>query len=72
METFQEVAESQVKKEENEGTADAAKLIDKLSVEDKKVEKKAEAPASAKEEKESDEEPKKADSNKVEEPSSAT
>lgn len=69
METFQEVAESQAKKDENEGTSATADLLDKLSVEDKKDEKKAEeeAPAAAKEEKESDKEPEKASDSKKDE-----
>lgn len=67
MEKFQEVAESQAKKEESDETSAAAELLDKLSVEDKKGEKKADeevAPA-ATEEKDS-EEPKKEEPKKDE------
>uniref|UniRef100_M1CZC5 Ran binding protein n=2 Tax=Solanum TaxID=4107 RepID=M1CZC5_SOLTU len=42
METFQEVAESQTKKEENVDASNAAGLLEKLSVEDKKPEEKSE------------------------------
>ena len=38
METFQEVAESQTKKEENEDASAAADQLEKLKVEDKKKE----------------------------------
>ncbi|XP_009594222.1 ran-binding protein 1 homolog b-like [Nicotiana tabacum] len=41
METFQEVAESQKKKGENEDASNAAGLLEKLSVEDKKSEEKS-------------------------------
>ncbi|KAG2673073.1 hypothetical protein I3760_13G072300 [Carya illinoinensis] len=74
MEKFQEVAESQGKKEENKDAAAAAGLLEKLSVEEKKTEDKAgeEAPVvSEKEEKET-----KSDSEKIEkkdeEPASST
>ncbi|KAJ4725553.1 RAN binding protein 1 [Melia azedarach] len=55
MEMFQEVAESQKKKEENKDATAAAGLLEKLSVEEKKTEDKAkeEVPAATKEEKES-------------------
>lgn len=58
METFQEVAESQQKKEENKDASAAAGLLEKLSVEDEKTEDKAseEVPVAAKE-KESESEP---------------
>ncbi|KAG5515092.1 hypothetical protein RHGRI_036208 [Rhododendron griersonianum] len=51
METFQEVAESQQKKEENKDASAAAGLLEKLSVEDEKTEDKAseEVPVAAKE-----------------------
>ncbi|KAK4720070.1 hypothetical protein R3W88_018408 [Solanum pinnatisectum] len=42
METFQEVAESQTKKEENVDASNAAGILEKLSVEDKKPEEKSE------------------------------
>lgn len=41
METFQEVAESQQKKEENEDAKATAGLLDKLTVEEKKSEDKS-------------------------------
>nr|BBG12271.1 Ran binding protein RanBP1-3 [Nicotiana benthamiana] len=41
METFREVAESQKKKKENEDASNAAGLLEKLSVEDKKSEEKS-------------------------------
>lgn len=67
METFQEVAESQVKKEESEGTTATAVLLDKLSVEEKKDEKKAEEEAApVPTTKEDAKEPEKAESKKDE------
>lgn len=42
METVQEVAESQTKKEENVDASNAAGLLEKLSVEDKKPQEKSE------------------------------
>ncbi|KAF5751354.1 Ran-binding protein 1 b [Tripterygium wilfordii] len=56
METFQEVAESQKKNEENEDATATAGLLEKLSVEGKKNEDKKgkEAPAAASEEKETE------------------
>ncbi|KAL1827447.1 hypothetical protein ACET3Z_005859 [Daucus carota] len=65
METFQEVAESQGKKEESEGTGAAAELLEKLSVEEKKDEKKAEEDATAATTKDA-KEPEKAESKKDE------
>ncbi|XP_023519268.1 ran-binding protein 1 homolog a-like [Cucurbita pepo subsp. pepo] len=51
METFQEIAESQQKKEENKDASAAAGLLEKLSVEEKKGEDKAgETPSKTKEE----------------------
>jgi Ran-binding protein 1 len=41
MEKFQEVAESQSTKEEDKDTSEAAGLLEKLSVEEKKTEAKA-------------------------------
>ncbi|KAJ4836798.1 Ran-binding protein 1 c [Turnera subulata] len=52
METFQEVAESQNKKEENKDATAAADALEKLSVEEKKGEK--EVPAAASEESKAD------------------
>ncbi|KAF7121097.1 hypothetical protein RHSIM_Rhsim13G0067700 [Rhododendron simsii] len=65
METFQEVAESQQKKEENKDASAAAGLLEKLSVEDEKTEDKAseEVPVAAKE-KESEIGPVKVDAEK--------
>ncbi|KAK9279443.1 hypothetical protein L1049_013122 [Liquidambar formosana] len=68
MEKFQEVAESQQKKEENKDASAAAGLLEKLSVDDSKSEDKAkeEEPVETKE-------PGKADAEKkVEEPGSST
>ncbi|WOG87391.1 hypothetical protein DCAR_0206615 [Daucus carota subsp. sativus] len=65
METFQEVAESQGKKEESEGTGAAAELLEKLSVEEKKDEKKAEEDVTAATTKDA-KEPEKAESKKEE------
>ena len=42
MEAFQEVAESQQKKEENKDASETAGLLEKLSVEEKKTKDKAE------------------------------
>ncbi|KAK1373960.1 Ran-binding protein 1-like protein b [Heracleum sosnowskyi] len=58
METFQEIAESQVKKEESEETSAAAEQLDKLNVDEKKDEEKAEEKAvpAATQEKDSDKE----------------
>lgn len=52
METFQEVAESQVKKEDNKDASDTAGLLEKLNVGDDKTEGKGqeEKPDVAKEE----------------------
>uniref|UniRef100_A0A5B7AFX3 RanBD1 domain-containing protein n=1 Tax=Davidia involucrata TaxID=16924 RepID=A0A5B7AFX3_DAVIN len=68
MENFQEVAESQQKKEDNKDASATARLLDNLSVEDKKLEDNAgeEVPVSAKEEKETESEPVKADTEKKE------
>ncbi|KAL8115251.1 ran-binding protein 1 homolog b-like [Apium graveolens] len=68
METFQEIAESQVKKEESEGTSAATEQLDKLSVEEKKDEEKAEEKAvpPATQEKESDKKSEKVESKKDE------
>lgn len=67
METFQEIAESQVKKEESEGTTAAAEQLDKLSVKEKKDEEKEEkAVPAATQEKESDKESEKVESKKDE------
>jgi len=74
-EMFQEVAESQQKKEENEDASAAAGLLENLSVEDKKPEDKAseEVPAASKADKESEGEPAKADAeNKDEKTDSST
>ncbi|RVW66219.1 hypothetical protein CK203_047413 [Vitis vinifera] len=56
MEKVQEVAESQQKKEENKDASAAAGLLEKLSVEEKETEDKAEEekPVAAKEEKETE------------------
>ncbi|GMN23676.1 hypothetical protein TIFTF001_000214 [Ficus carica] len=76
METFQEVAESQQKKEENKDASAAAGLLEKLSVEEKKTEEKTseEAPAVAKEDKDAKSETVKEDAEKKkeEEPASST
>lgn len=76
METFQEVAESQQKKEENKDASAAAGLLEKLSVEEKKTEQKTseEAPAVAKEDKDAKSETVKEDAEKKkeEEPASST
>ncbi|WJZ89104.1 hypothetical protein VitviT2T_008350 [Vitis vinifera] len=75
MEKVQEVAESQQKKEENKDASAAAGLLEKLSVEEKETEDKAEEekPVAAKEEKETESEQGKTDAEKkVEEPSSST
>ncbi|KAL8089511.1 hypothetical protein AgCh_039110 [Apium graveolens] len=66
METFQEVAESQVKKEESEGTTATAELLDKLSVEEKKEDKIAEEEAAPAPTTADAEEPEKAKSKKDE------
>ncbi|KAI9098359.1 hypothetical protein K1719_024984 [Acacia pycnantha] len=69
METFQEIAESQKKKEENKDASAAAGLLEKLSVEEKtdKSEEQKDAP-----EKESTDEPEKKDEEKkTEEPASS-
>ncbi|KAK2988778.1 hypothetical protein RJ640_025937 [Escallonia rubra] len=68
METMQEVAESQQKKEESKDASDAAGLIEKLSVEDKKSEEKTKEEDTV-----ADKEEKVAESEKkVEEPASST
>lgn len=76
METFQEVAESQQKKEENKDASAAAGLLEKLSVEEKKTDEKTseEAPAVAKEDKDAKSETVKEDAEKKkeEEPASST
>ncbi|KAA0060032.1 hypothetical protein IC582_027588 [Cucumis melo] len=65
METFQEIAESQQKKGENKDASAAAGLLEKLSVEEKKTEDKAEEePAKAKKEDEPKGEPEKSDAEK--------
>ena len=72
---FQEVAESQQKKEENEDASAAAGLLEKLNVEDKKTEDKAseQVPVAAAKEKESESEPGKVDAEKKgEEPAPST
>ena len=63
---FQEVAESQQKKEENEDASATAGLLEKLNVEDKKTEDKAseQVPVAAAKEKESESEPGKVDAEK--------
>ncbi|XP_043698240.1 ran-binding protein 1 homolog a-like [Telopea speciosissima] len=76
MEMFQEIAESQGKKEENKDAATAAGLLEKLSVGDAKTEDKAEktgeeVPLTVKEEKETDSEAKAAAEKNEESPSSA-
>lgn len=48
MEMFQEVAESQNKKEESKDASDAAGLLEKLNVDDKKSEEKSEGKAEEK------------------------
>ncbi|KAL1829021.1 hypothetical protein DCAR_0208311 [Daucus carota subsp. sativus] len=68
METFQEIAESQVKKEESEESTTAAEQLDKLSVKEKKDEEKTEenvVPA-ATQEKDSEKESDKVESKKDE------
>ncbi|PON57562.1 Talin [Parasponia andersonii] len=76
METFQEVAESQLKKEENKDASDAAGLLEKLSVEEKKIEEKAkeEAPLVTKDDKDSKSDTVKEEDaeKKTEEPASST
>ncbi|KAK3010179.1 hypothetical protein RJ639_010764 [Escallonia herrerae] len=68
METMQEVAESQQKKEESKDASDAAGLIEKLTVEDKKSEEKTKEEDTV-----ADKEEKVAESEKkVEEPASST
>ncbi|KAK3020080.1 hypothetical protein RJ639_003704 [Escallonia herrerae] len=68
METMQEVAESQQKKEESKDASDTAGLIEKLSVEDKKSEEKTKEEDTV-----ADKEEKVAESEKkVEEPASST
>ncbi|KAF4346606.1 ran-binding protein 1 homolog b [Cannabis sativa] len=63
METFQEVAESQQQKEDNEDASAAAGLLEKLSVEEKKTEEKTEE----KEEKKTEEKEEKKTEEKAEE-----
>ncbi|XP_030464256.1 ran-binding protein 1 homolog a-like [Syzygium oleosum] len=72
METFQEVAESQQKKEENEDAKATAGLLDKLTVEEKKTEDKSgeDVPAS-KEVGKAETEPTPADGKKKSEPASS-
>ena len=76
MEMFQEVAESQGKKDENKDASTTAGLLEKLSVDDKKSEEKPveEVSVAAKEEEKSESEPVKAADaeKKVEEPASST
>ncbi|XP_022150930.1 ran-binding protein 1 homolog b-like [Momordica charantia] len=70
METFQEVAESQMKKEENKDASAAAGLLEKLSVEeekkaeDKSEDKSEDTPAKSKEEDTPEGEPGKSDAEK--------
>ncbi|XP_021279469.1 ran-binding protein 1 homolog a [Herrania umbratica] len=66
MEMFQEVAESQKPKEENKDASAAAGLLEKLSVEEKKAEDKAEEekPAAVKEENEAKKDEEKAGAEK--------
>ncbi|KAF2288509.1 hypothetical protein P3X46_008780 [Hevea brasiliensis] len=73
METVQEVAETQGKKEESKEAADAAGLLEKLSVVDGKTEgkEKEEAPVEAKERSEAEGEKAKAEAKKEDEPASS-
>ncbi|KAJ7973997.1 RAN binding protein 1 [Quillaja saponaria] len=64
MVTFEEVAESQLKKEENKDASATAGLLEKLTVEEKKSGDKAEEHETATKEKESKSEPEKADTEK--------
>ena len=54
METFQEVAESQKNKEENKDASATAAILEKLSVEEKKIEEKEEVPVGSEKETKSD------------------
>ncbi|GMY10564.1 ran-binding protein 1 homolog a-like [Fagus crenata] len=71
METFQEVAESQNKKEENKDASAAAGLLEMLTVEEKKTEDKAEEEVPVESEKETKSEAEKTEK-KDEEPASST
>ncbi|XWS53346.1 hypothetical protein CRYUN_Cryun11dG0149300 [Craigia yunnanensis] len=75
MEMFQEVAESQKPKEENEDASAAAGLLENLSVEEEKTEDKAGEvkPVAAKEEKETENDTEKTDTEKKDgDPASST
>ncbi|XP_062086164.1 ran-binding protein 1 homolog b-like [Humulus lupulus] len=81
METFQEVAESQQQKEDNEDASAAAGLLEKLSVEEKKTEEKTEeapvvtkeeVPVVTKEDKDSKNETVKEEESEKKEPASST
>ncbi|KAK7849836.1 ran-binding protein 1 homolog a [Quercus suber] len=54
METFQEVAESQKNKEENKDASATAAILEKLSVEEKKIEEEEEVPVGSEKETKSD------------------
>ncbi|KAF3960234.1 hypothetical protein ACB098_08G022300 [Castanea mollissima] len=54
METFQEVAESQKNKEENKDASATAEILEKLTVEEKKIEEKEEVPVGSEKETKSD------------------
>ncbi|XP_030923772.1 ran-binding protein 1 homolog a-like [Quercus lobata] len=54
METFQEAAESQKNKEENKDASATAEILEKLSVEEKKIEEKEEVPVGSEKETKSD------------------
>ncbi|KAJ6755708.1 hypothetical protein OIU79_028176 [Salix purpurea] len=73
-ETVEEVAENQGKKAESKDAADAAGLIEKLSVEDSKKEEKEkeEAPVAAEEVSETRDDKAKAEEEKKDEPASST
>lgn len=73
-ETVEEVAENQGKKAESKDAADAAGLIEKLSVEDSKKEEKEkeEAPVAAEEVSETTDDKAKAEEEKKDEPASST
>ncbi|KAK3441982.1 hypothetical protein EUGRSUZ_B02236 [Eucalyptus grandis] len=71
MEKFQEVAESQQKKEENEDARATASLLDKLTVEEKKTEDKSGEDVSVSKEGETVTEPAPADGDKKSEPGSS-
>ncbi|XP_010043413.2 ran-binding protein 1 homolog a [Eucalyptus grandis] len=71
MEKFQEVAESQQKKEENEDARATASLLDKLTVEEKKTEDKSGEDVPVSKEGETVTEPAPADGDKKSEPGSS-